>query len=138
MERLTLNGFLLRLLASLALVGATWNPTGYHFLQWVARNGTAVTPGEVLVGLLLLGTWVFVVHATWRSLGAFGVSLGAAVAAALVWLLASAGWIDLSHPGVSGWLAIAVAGLLLATGLSFSLIQRRVTGQIDVEDSHGR
>jgi Family of unknown function (DUF6524) len=138
MERLTLKGFLLRLLAALLLVALTWNPTGYDYLHWVVRNGTGITPGEVLAGLALFGAWVFVVHATWRSLGPFGVGLGAAIAGALVWLLVSSGWIDLSHPGVAGWLAITVAGLLLATGLSFSLIQRRVTGQIDVEDSHSR
>ena len=40
--------------------------------------------------------------------------------------------------GVIGWLAVALLGLLMAAGLSWSLVQRRVTGQVDVEEGHGR
>jgi hypothetical protein len=138
MERLTFSGFLLRLASSLLLVGLTWNPTGTSYLHWFVATFPSIEPIQVVVGLILIAGWVFSVHATWRSLGQFGVLLGAAIFAAVIWLLASYGWIDLSHGGVIGWLSVALLGTLMAVGLSWSLLQRRVTGQVDVEEAHGR
>ena len=138
MERLTFMGFLLRLVSSLLLVALTWNPTGMSYIHWVASGFPSVQPLQAVVGLVLLGGWVFSAHATWRSLGQFGLLLGVALFAAVVWLLASKGWIDVSHSGALGWLAVLLLGCLMAVGLSWSLVQRQVTGQIDVEEGHGR
>jgi Family of unknown function (DUF6524) len=138
MERLTLTGFLIRLASSLLLVALTWNPSGMSYTHWLVATIPAVQPLQVVIGLLLLGGWVFCVHATWRSLGQFGVLLAVALYAAVVWLLASQRWIDLSHGGSLGWAAVVLLGSLMAVGLSWSLVQRRVTGQIDVEDAHVR
>jgi hypothetical protein len=38
---------------------------------------------QAVVGLILIGGWAFSVHATWRSLGQFGVLLGVAIFAAV-------------------------------------------------------
>jgi hypothetical protein len=138
MERLTWLGFLLRLASSLLLVTLTWNPSGMSYTHWVADTLPSVEPLELVIGLVLLGGWVFSVHATWRSLGRFGVLLGVAIYGAVVWFLASEGWINLSQGKSIGWLAVVLLGTLMAVGLSWSLVQRRVTGQIDVEDSPGR
>jgi hypothetical protein len=138
MERLTWLGFVLRLTSSLLLVALTWNPSGMSYTHWVANTLPSVEPLELVIGLLLVGGWVFSVHATWRSLGRFGVLLGVAIYAAVVWLLASEGWINLSQGKSIGWLAVVLLGILMAVGLSWSLVQRQVTGQIDVEDSPGR
>jgi hypothetical protein len=138
MERLTFTGFLLRLASSLLLVGLTWNPTGTSYLHWLASTFPHIEPTEAVVGLILIGGWTFSIHATWRSLGQFGVLLGIAFFGALVWLLASYDWIDLSHGGVIGWLMVVLLGSLLAVGLSWSLVQRRITGQVDVEEAGGR
>jgi hypothetical protein len=138
MERLTFNGFVLRLISSLLLVGLTWNPTGTSYSHWFTATFPHIEPMQALVGLILLAGWAFSVHATWRSLGQFGVLMGAAIYLALVWVLHSYGWIDLGRGGVIGWLAVALLGLLMAAGLCWSLVQRRVTGQVDVEEGHGR
>ena len=119
MERLTFNGFVLRLLSSLLLVGLTWNPTGTSYSHWFAASFPHIEPMQALVGLILLAGWVFSVHATWRSLGQFGVLIGAAIYLAFVWVLHGYGWIDLSRGGVIGWLAVALLGLLMAAGLSW-------------------
>jgi hypothetical protein len=108
------------------------------YTHWVTNTLPSVEPLELVIGLLLVGGWVFSVHATWRSLGRFGVLLGVAIYAAVVWLLASEGWINLSQGKSIGWLAVVLLGILMAVGLSWSLVQRQVTGQIDVEDSPGR
>jgi len=133
MERLTLTGFLLRLASALVLVTVTWNPTGTSYVHF-----PKVEPLEAVIGLILLGGWAFSVHATWRSLGQFGVLLAVAIFAAAVWLLVSQGWLDLSHGGVIGWLAVVLLSLLMTIGLCWSIVQRRVTGQVNVEEGHGR
>lgn len=136
MERLTLTGFLLRLASSLLLVGLTWNPSGMSYSHWVAATFPQIEPMQAIIGVVLVGGWAFSVHATWRSLGQFGLLLAAAFYAAVIWALAAHGWIDLHHAGTPGWLAVILLGVLLALGLSWSLVQRRVTGQVDVEDHH--
>jgi hypothetical protein len=138
MERLTFTGFCLRLACSLLLVGLTWNPTDTNYVHWVAATFPHLEPTQAVVGLILIGGWVFSVHATWRSLGQFGVLLGVAIFAAVVWLLASYDWINLSHDQVIGWLTVLLLGSLMAVGLSWSLVQRRITGQVAVDETHGR
>ena len=78
MERLTLTGFLLRLASALVLVTVTWNPTGTSYVHWLYATFPKVEPLEAVIGLILLGGWAFSVHATWRSLGQFGVLLAVA------------------------------------------------------------
>ena len=138
MDRLTLGGFLQRLVAALLLVVLTWNPNGHSYLRWVATTLPQVEPLQAVAGLVLLGGWAFFAHATWRSLGTFGVLLAAALCAALVWLLASWGWIRLGEGGVLGWLADAMLAAVLAIGLSWSLVERRVTGQVVVDEGERR
>jgi hypothetical protein len=134
MERLTLGGFLLRLAATSLLVVLSYNPSGYSYLHWVAAALPKVEPLQAVAGLVLLGAWAFCAHATWRSLGAFGVLLATALCLALVWLLVSWGWIRLNAGGVLGWLADALLAVLLAIGVSWSLLERRVTGQVVVDE----
>jgi hypothetical protein len=138
MERLTFGGFCARFASSLLLVGLTWNPTATSYAHWIASTFPKFEPMQAVVGLILIGGWAFSVHATWRSLGQFGVLLGVAIFAAVVWLLASYQWIDLSHSTVVGWLAVLLLTSLMAVGLSWSLVQRRITGQVAVDEAHGR
>ncbi len=138
MDRLTLHGFLLRLLASALLVALTWNPTAFSYVHWLASSVPAVGPLQAIAGLLLLGGWGFFAHATWRSLGTFGLLLATGLGAAFVWLLVSWGWIRLEAHGVVGWLADALLAILLAVGVSWSLVERRVTGQVVVDEGDHR
>jgi hypothetical protein len=134
MERLTFTGFLLRLAAAAVLVTLTYNPTGHSFVHWVAATFPSVQPMQAIAGLVLLGGWAFFAHATWRALGTFGLVLLAALFAAVIWLFVSWGWIRLGDSGVLTWVALAMLTLLLAIGTSWSLVQRRVTGQVDVDE----
>jgi hypothetical protein len=138
MDRLTLRGFVLRLLASALLVALTWNPTAHSYAHWLATTFPKVEPLQAIAGLLLLGGWGFFVHATWRSLGTFGLLLGSGLGAAFVWLLVSWGWIRLDAQGMVGWLADALLAILLAVGVSWSLVERRVTGQVVVDEGDHR
>ncbi len=134
MQRLSLGGILGRFVASLLLVLLTWNPTGHSFLNWVAGSFPHLAPVQLFVGLVLLALWAFFVHATWRSLGALGLLLGAGICAALVWLFVSWGWFSLSSHAALQWIVLIIIAALLTVGLCWALFQARVSGQSVVEE----
>jgi hypothetical protein len=137
MRNLTLGGVLARFAASLVLVVATFNPTGYSFVHWIGANFPHLEPIQLVVGIALLGLWLFFLHATWRSLGTVGVVLGLAFLAAVVWLFASWGWFHSATHVAMIWMALFLIACLLTFGLSWALIQRRISGQVVVEDDKG-
>ena len=102
MERLTITGFLLRLAFALALVLATYNPTGLSYVHWLAKGLPKVTAAEALAGVALLIAWVVYAHATTRALGRFGLLLAALALGVIIWLLVSIGWLDLANHGAAG------------------------------------
>ena len=130
---ISVPGFLLRLLAAALLVFATYNPAGWSFLHWVRKSGGGPLPLKVLAGIALVAGWVFCVRATLRSLGHVGTALAAGFFGVLIWL-----FVDLRGTDVEGstlaWIVLACLAGTLAVGLSFSLVRRRVTGQIDDTD----
>jgi Family of unknown function (DUF6524) len=134
MGRLTMAGLAERFLASLALVLATYNPSGFSFLGWVAANFPHVQPLQAVLGLILLAVWIFFVHATWRSLGTLGVSLGLAFFAALIWLISSWGWLNSASHSAMIWIALIFIACMLTLGLSWALIRVRVSGQAVMEE----
>ncbi len=138
MDRLTMSGFLMRFAAAALLVALTYNPSAYSYAHWIAATLPKVQPLQAIAGLLLLAGWAFFAHATWRALGTFGVLLATALFAAVVWLIVSWGWIRLGNPGVLGWLSDLLLAVLLAVGVSWSLVERRVTGQVVVDQGEHR
>lgn len=131
----TLASFLWRFLASLALVMATFNPSGYSFVDWVRQHSSAgsLGPEHLVVGLVLLIGWTILLVATRRSLETLGTVLGVALLAALVWLLIDFGWLRLDSMDMIEWVVLVCLALLLAIGLSWSHIWRRLTGQLEVD-----
>jgi len=127
---ISIGGFLLRLLAAGLLVFATYNPAGYSYVHWVRQAGGGPLPLKVLAGIFLAAGWLFCVRATLRSLGHVGTALAAGFFGVLIWL-----FVDLRGADVKGsaiaWFVLACLAATLAVGLSFSLVKRRVTGQID-------
>jgi hypothetical protein len=134
MSRLSLGGLMGRFLASLLLVFATYNPSGYSYTSWVGGNFPHVQPVQAVIGLALLGLWIFFIHATWRSLGTLGVSLGLAFFAAVIWLISSWGWVSTSSHAGMLWIALIIIACMLTLGLCWALIRVRVSGQAVVEE----
>lgn len=134
MGRLTGSGLLGRFLASLLLVLATYNPTGLSFVSWIGANFPHIQPLQAVVGLVLLAVWIFFAHATWRSLGTLGVSLGLAFFAAVIWLISSWGWINTSSHAALIWIALFFIACMLTVGLCWGLIRVRVSGQAVMEE----
>ncbi|MCH8336312.1 MAG: hypothetical protein IIC61_10540 [Proteobacteria bacterium] len=128
--------FLWRFPASLSLVMVTYNPTQYSYVAWLraATPEAPLGPEHFVVGVVLLIGWVILLAATQRSLGTFGLLLGGALLGGLVWLLTDIGWINVSTMGSATWVGLFCVTALLAVGLSWSHVWRRLTGQFEVDD----
>jgi len=73
-----------------------------------------------------------------RSLGAGGVILALLVAGALIWLFVWWGWLELANAGALTWIALVITSIVLAIGMSWSHIRRRLSGQADVDEIETR
>ena len=127
-------GFLLRWLFAFVLLAATYNPTEYNFVRWAMGNYQQMLSICVLGGLILLVGYIIYVRATLRSIGLFRMLLVLAVAGTMIWVLFDQGLIDLANPTFNTWLAIVILSLVLAIGLSWSIVRRKLSGQLDVDD----
>ena len=130
-------GFLLRLLAACILVFSSYNPSGYSYYHWVSENINSLTPMIALAGVLLLIGWTILLRATFRSLGPFGLLLAAAFLGVLLWMMIDWGWFDADSLTAVSYITLVVLSGILAIGVSWSHIRRRITGQIDVDDVEG-
>ncbi len=70
-------GFILRWLAALGLLSATFNPTEWNYVSWAQANWGEQMALTVLLGLLLMVGYIIYLRATLRSIGLFGMLLGA-------------------------------------------------------------
>ena len=124
-------GILVRMLAVILLVTATYNPSGYSYWHWAFHADTNYWALKIFIGLLIIFGFVFCTYATWRSLRIMlGVPLILLMGASL-WLLSDWGIVDLSDR-LQRTLALESAlVMLLGTGVSFSLIRYRLSGQLD-------
>jgi hypothetical protein len=133
-QNVGLDGFLMRWIFALVLVLGTYNPSGFSYISWVLGEETTFGPGVTIVGLLLLIGWIFCVKATFDALGWLGVILGAALFAAFIWLMVDTGLISMESTGILTWLTLIVISLILAVGMAWSHVKRRITGQLNVDD----
>jgi hypothetical protein len=133
---MTATGFLWRFVAALVLVLLTYNPSGQSAWHWIssAVSESAFGPLHLLlVGVLLAGWAVFWI-ATWRALGTLGVVLAAIILGAIIWLLFDIGLLESHSVSAITWIVLVALAAVLAVGVSWSHIWRRVTGQFNVED----
>ncbi len=131
----TINSFLLRFAFALALVFLTYNPSGYSWVGWLRSETPMVY--KVAAGLVLLIGWVVYVRATWNSLGAFGTVLAGAFFAVIIWLLIQWGLLSLGSTATIQWLVLFVLSGVLAIGMSWSHVRRRMAGQYDTDEIEG-
>ena len=100
---------------------------------WLKPFGSAVAKSNRYSVLVPpLGIWL----CETMTLGAKGALLVVALGVGVVWLLVE--WGVLSPEGTPAitHIALAVISLLLGVGLSWSLISRRLTGQVDIDESN--
>lgn len=127
-------GFVLRWIFAFALLAATFNPTDWNFVRWAGANWREETPLAALFAVLLVIGYVIYLRATLRSIGALGMLLVAALVAALAWVLIDWGVLALDNRDLNTWLGLFALSVVLGTGLSWSIVRRRLSGQADVDD----
>ncbi|MCP4125767.1 MAG: hypothetical protein GY753_01735 [Gammaproteobacteria bacterium] len=128
------QGFLLRLIAALVLVFASYNPEGYSYYDWALLDFSQFTILKGFVGVVLLIGWTILLRATVRSLGPFGIILALAFFGLLIWLIVD--WLAIATDDlrvISYIVELVLAGILSA-GVSWSHIRRRITGQLDTDE----
>lgn len=126
--------FFARFAAAVVLVFATYNPAHYSYYDWAIKTLPSITPVKAFVGLVLLIGWVIFIRATLRSLGVIGITLATALFAALFWMIIDWGIIPADSITAITYVVQVVMCLLLATGMSWSHVRRRMSGQIDADD----
>ena len=131
----TFASFMLRYLIAVSLVFVTYNPSPYSWLNWL--NSDAELVYKAASGIVLLVGWVMFLRATWNSLGAFGTLLAGAVFGVMIWLLLEWGLLALDNTSVLLWVGEFVLSGVLAVGMSWSHIRRKVSGQYDTDEIEG-
>lgn len=130
------SGFALRIAFAIVLVLLIFNPTGTSYFHWVYTGGWEHNlPLKVLAGVALLIAVLICGRATYRSIKIVGVVLVVALLAAICWVAYDFGMLDVQDPGVMQWVVLLVIGLVLGIGLSWSIVRRRLSGQLDVDDA---
>jgi len=127
-------GFVIRWISALVLIVLTYNPSFWSYSTWVVGNFTANMPVAVLIGLLLVAGYVIFLRATLSSIGVFGMVLILAIIAALLWVLFSMDLISFTSRSLNHWILIVALSLMFALGMYWSVLWRRMSGQIDVDE----
>ncbi len=122
-------GILVRALICFFLVFATWNPTGYNFIAWARYSPWATAPEIAAAGSLLLALHILFVRIAWLSLGADGISAALAIMLAGMLTLYEFDLIDPSRGIVWTYMSLSAFSLMLAIGMSWSHLKRRIVGQ---------
>lgn len=125
---------LLRWVFAFMLLALTYNPTQWNYVRWTMDNYLEEQPLAVLLGLLLVIWYIIYLRATLRSIGGFGMFLVLAVVAALVWVLYDWGMLNLENPDLNTWIAILALSIVLGIGLSWSIVRRMLSGQVDMDN----
>jgi len=134
MKAITVQGFLLRLLFALLLVMLTYNPSGYSYSHWLQNSFSNFGPLLGIAGISLIIGWVIYLRATLRSLGLIGLALAVLFFSAIIWLFIDWGWLGMGNVTAMSWVILILISLVLAVGISWSHIRRKISGQVDSDD----
>ena len=134
LKRFSFLNFLIRFVMALLLVFATYNPSEYSWYHWFMESPDKLDPMLMFAGVVLLIGWVIYIRATVRSLGEIGTFLAIAFFAALTWVLIDYNILSIENTKVFTYVILAMLSAIMATGMSWSHIRRRMSGQLDVDD----
>jgi hypothetical protein len=144
-EGVSWGGFALRLALALVLVYATYNPWGVSYVHWIMgtwqpahESSWFSSPAlKFVVGTVLAIVWVVYATAARRSLGGVGILLVVALCAGVIWLLVEQDVVDTSSIPALTHVALGVVAIVMAVGMSWSHVRRRISGQVDTDEVDG-
>ena len=128
------QSFLIRFVLALVLVFASINPSGYSWFHWFMESANKFDPSLILGLIVLLIGWAIYIRATIRSLGVIGTLLALAFFGALIWSLVHYGVLSLDNTIALEYVVLVMLAAIMATGISWSHVRRRMTGQVDVDE----
>lgn len=131
---LTAKGVVLRFLFALLLVLLSYNPSGYSYFHWVYNSLSNITPYVVIAGIILLIGWGIYIKATLNSLGIIGIITLSALFGCLVWLFIYWGFLSVTDISAMAWVIEVLLSAILAVGMCWSHLTRRMSGQVDVDE----
>lgn len=138
MNKFNFMSFAFRFLGSVALVLLTYNPSGYSYFHWLqsslSRTGSGFGAEHAFSGVVILIGWTILVSSTLQALGALGLFLASAFIGTLVWLMSSYGVVEVETSTAIIWAALISLAALLAIGMSWSHVRKRLTGQVNVDE----
>ncbi len=134
LKRFSFLNFLIRFILALLLVFSTYNPAEYSWYHWLMNSVDKFDPLLVFAGVVLLIGWVIYIRATVRSLGEIGTFLAISFFAALTWVLIDRNVLSVENTTVLTYVVLTMLSAIMATGMSWSHIRRRMSGQLDVDD----
>lgn len=137
-HKFTWGGYLLRLLGAVVLVLGTYNPDQWSYFHWVEPVVVGDVAFEVVmafVGVVILIGWVIYIRATIRSLGVIGTILALAFFATLIWVLLAYTPLQADNVKLVTYLVLFGGAGVLSIGVSWSHVRRRLTGQLDVDET---
>ena len=130
------GSFIIRLLFALILVFATYNPSGYSFYDWMLTGlESGFQPLMAFAGIVLLIGWVVYIRATITSLGLIGLLLAFAFFGTLLWMVIDWGIVPADSIQTITYIVLTLLSMVLAIGMSWSHIRRRMSGQGDVNET---
>ena len=137
-NRFNKQSFFIRFVFALLLVYLTYNPSSYSFYHWAKDalfgESLALSPPFAMSAVVLLIGWTVYIRATLRSLGTFGLVLAFSFFAIIVWWLIDIGLLGVESMSVMTYIVLFLLAAILATGMSWSHIRRRMSGQADVDE----
>jgi hypothetical protein len=132
------QSFNLRLIFAVLLVFLTYNPSGYSFYHWSTNalfgDQLSITPPFALSGIILIIGWTVYIRATLNALGGLGLTLAFLFFGVIVWWIIDLGLLSLDRISILTYIVLFLLSAVLATGMSWSHIRRRLSGQVDVDD----
>jgi hypothetical protein len=126
--------FLIRFVLAAVLVFATYNPSGYSWYHWFMQAADKFDPLLAFAAVVLLIGWVIYLRATVRSLGEIGTLLAIAFFGVLTWLMIDYNVLSVEDTEVLSYVILVMLAAIIATGMSWSHIRRRMSGQLDVDE----
>lgn len=134
LTELSWKGFGIRFLLGLVMVFCTYNPESWSYFHWVKQSLPKVTALQGFLGVVLLIGWAIFIRASLRSLGAIGLILALAFFGTLLWLVIDIGLVPADSVRAITYIIEFILAAILSTGLSWSHVRRRLSGQMDTDD----
>jgi len=118
------------LLSALVVFGA-YNPSGTSYYHWVARSPD-LTPAQIAVGILVFTGIVAILRMAFMSTGYLGAAALTLMLLMSIVFGVGLGLFEFEDVAFTTYTIQIVVSLLLGIGLSWSFIQKRLSGERDI------